>query len=93
LQTDLQPVKQKHCLKKFFFTKKGWKWSKNLFGTIKNASPFYVKKTRLSPLEAKGYVVQFFLQKRTAKYTHQSAIREAPTVFSRLPSLMAADKP
>ena len=25
--------------------------------------------------------------------THQSAIRESPMVFSRLPSLMAADKP
>ena len=35
--------------------------------------------------------MQFFLQKGLLS-THQSAIREAPTVFSRLPSLMAADK-
>ena len=35
----------------------------------------------------------FFYKKRTLLSTHQSAIREAPTVFSRLPSLMAADKP
>ena len=48
----------------------------------------------------------FFVEKRTITYeskslvsekkgllsTHQSARREAPTVFSRLPSLMAADK-
>ena len=40
-----------------------------------------------------GYVVQFFLQKKGLLSTHQSAIREAPTVLSRLPSLMAADKP
>ena len=32
-----------------------------------------------------------FLQ--TTQCAHQSAIREAPMVFSRLPSLMAADKP
>ena len=44
-------------------------------------------------MKAKGYVVWFFLQKRTLLSTHQSAITEAPTVFSRLPSLMATDKP
>ena len=51
-------------------------------------------------------LVFFCVEKRTITYedkrlcsavfstsTHQSAIREAPTVFSRLPSLMAADKP
>ena len=38
-------------------------------------------------MKAKGYVVQGLIS------THQSAIREAPTVFSRLPSLMEADKP
>ena len=43
----------------------------------------------LSPTKAKGFVVQLYLQKSTA----QSAIREAPTVFFRLPRLMAADKP
>ena len=34
----------------------------------------------------------FFYKKRLFS-THQSAIREAPKVFSRLPSRMAADKP
>ena len=34
-----------------------------------------------------------FSTKKGLLSTHQSAIREAPTVFSRLPSLMAADKP
>ena len=36
--------------------------------------------------------MQFFLQKELLS-THQSAIREAPTVLSRVPILMAADKP
>ena len=53
----------------------------------------FMKKNRLSPLKAKRYVVQFVLQKKRLLSTHQSAIREAPTVFSRLPSLMAAAKP
>ena len=43
-------------------------------------------------MKAKCYVVQFFLQKKGLISTHQSAIKEAPTVFSRLPSLMEADK-
>ena len=34
-----------------------------------------------------------FFYKKGLLSTHQSAIREAPTIFSRLPSLMAADKP
>ena len=40
-----------------------------------------------TPTKAKVYVVQFFL-KDCSVHT-----REVPTVFSRLPSLMAADKP
>ena len=35
----------------------------------------------------------FFLQKKDCLSRNQSAIREAPTVLSRLPSQMAADKP
>ena len=34
-----------------------------------------------------------FSTKKGLLSTHQSAIRKAPTVFSRLLSLMAADKP
>ena len=34
-----------------------------------------------------------FSTKKGLLSTHQSAVKEAPTVFSRLPSLMAADKP
>ena len=57
----------------------------------KKASLFMLK-NRLSPTKAKSYVVQFFLQKRTAKYSSECNKRSS-TVFSRLPNLMAADKP
>ena len=68
-------------------TKKGCKWSKNQF-----VSPFYVEKQTIT-YEDKKLSSAVFSTKKGLLSTHQSAIREAPTVFSRLPSLMAADKP
>ena len=63
---------------------------KNQFGSKKNASPFYVEKQTIT-YEDKRLCSPVFSTKKTSKY--KSAIREAPTVSSRLPRLMAADKP
>ena len=50
-QTHLQLVKQNLYLaadQKTILPKKGCKWSKNWFGTVKNASPFYVEKQTIT---------------------------------------------
>ena len=39
------------------------------------------------------FVLYSFLYKKGLLSTHKYAIREVPTVFFRLPSLMAADEP
>ena len=44
-------------------------------------------------MKAKGCVVQFFLHERDCSWYTPERKRQVPTVFSRLPSLMAADKP
>ena len=44
-------------------------------------------------MKAKGYVVQFFPQKKDCFSTHQSAIEKLQQFFSGVPILMAADKP
>ena len=51
-----------------------------------------MQKNRLSPTKAKGHVVWFF-DKKGLPECKPEWNREAITVFSRLPSLMAADKP
>ena len=43
--------------------------------------------------KVKRFCSLVFSTKKGLLSTHQSKIREAPTGFSRLPSLMAADKP
>ena len=53
---------------------------------------FFVEKWTIT-YEGKRLFSAIFFYKKGLISTHQSAIREAPTVFSRLPSLMAADKP
>ena len=53
---------------------------------------FFVEKRTIT-YEGKSLSSLVFSTKKGLLSTHQSAIREAPTVFSRLPSLMAADKP
>ena len=58
---------------------------------LKNASPFYVEKQTIT-YEGKRLCSAVFSTKKRLLSRHQSAIRESPTVFSRLPSLMVADK-
>ena len=48
---------------------------------------YFFSEQTLSPTKVKCYVVWFFLQKKRLLSTHQSAIREAPMVFSRLKKL------
>ena len=55
------------------------------------ASHFYVEKQTIT-YEGKRLCSAVFSTKKGLISTHQSAKREAPTIFSRLPSLMAADK-
>ena len=52
-----------------------------------------MKMDYISPKKVKGYVVWFFLQKRTAQYTPECNKKSSNGFFSRLPSLMATDKP
>ena len=53
---------------------------------------FFVKKRTIT-YEGKRLCSIVFSTKKELLSTNQSAVREAPTVLSKLPSLMAADKP